>query len=133
MDGVETRLSDYIVENGIDIQLPLVADMCGAMINTSVESVDAEAGRVRFYAPVFPGIDYRFAAPIGDYAAEFARRVPDCDNICFACNCVLNYFYGELEGKRLGGLTMPMTFGEIAYQLLNQTMVYLTIKEKRVG
>lgn len=28
-----------------------------------------------------------------------------------------------------GDITGPITFGEVAYQLLNQTMVYLTITE----
>lgn len=45
----------------------------------------------------------------------------------FACNCILNYLYSELEGKKVPTMLGPMTFGEIAYQLLNQTLVYLTI------
>ena len=48
----------------------------------------------------------------------------------FSCNCILNYLYSELEGKKTGGITGPITFGEIAYQLLNQTMVYLTIEDR---
>ncbi len=38
---------------------------------------------------------------------------------------MLNYVYGKLEGRHTGKLTGPITFGEIAYQLLNQTLVYL--------
>ncbi|MGO9017966.1 MAG: DUF6976 family protein [Syntrophobacteraceae bacterium] len=45
----------------------------------------------------------------------------------YACNCILNFLYGELEGKKTGNITGPMTFGEIAYQLLNQPMVFLEI------
>ena len=45
----------------------------------------------------------------------------------FSCNCVLNYLYAGLEGKKTGEFNGPATFGEIAYQLLNQTLVYLTI------
>ncbi len=41
--------------------------------------------------------------------------------------CILNYLYGGLEGKRAGSLQGPVTFGEIAYLLHNQTMVTLTI------
>jgi len=40
---------------------------------------------------------------------------------------VLNYVYGELENKRTGNLTGPMTFGEIAFQVLNQTLVHVTV------
>jgi hypothetical protein len=41
----------------------------------------------------------------------------------------LNFLYGELEGKKTGTITGPMTFGEIAYQLLNQTMIFLEIEK----
>jgi hypothetical protein len=34
-----------------------------------------------------------------------------------------------LEGKTTAGMTGPMTFGEIAYQLLNQTLVYLEVRD----
>jgi hypothetical protein len=41
----------------------------------------------------------------------------------------LNYLYGKLEGRKTGDLTGPITFGEIAFQLLNQTLVYLEVTE----
>jgi len=47
----------------------------------------------------------------------------------FACNCILNYLYGKLEGKKTGDITGPITFGEIAHQLLNQTMVRLYLHD----
>jgi hypothetical protein len=53
----------------------------------------------------------------------------DESEIVFLCNCILNYLYSELEGKKTGEMSSPMTFGEVAYQLLNQTMVYLTISD----
>ena len=46
----------------------------------------------------------------------------------FSCNCILNYLYAGLEGKRTGSITGPITFGEIAHQLLNQTIVQLYIR-----
>jgi hypothetical protein len=36
---------------------------------------------------------------------------------------------GELEGLPVGNLVGPMTFGQIAYQLVNQTVVRLSIVE----
>ena len=48
----------------------------------------------------------------------------------FTCNCILNYLYANLEGKKTGSIVGPITFGEIAYMLLNQTMVYLTFEDK---
>lgn len=128
VNGVPTNLARYLTERGTDTRLPLVADYNGAMINVSFQKVDAARGTVDFYAPVFPRIDYRVAAPIGDYVAGFAAELrPDGPVPAFACNCILNYIYAGLEGRSTAPLTGPMTFGEIAYMLLNQTAVYLTI------
>lgn len=125
--GVDTNLAAYIKEKGIDIRLPLVADYSGVMVNVSIQNVGDND--VKLYAPVFPGVEYRFAGPVKDYIAEFKQALPhsDGDNIAFSCNCILNYLYSELEGKKTGNLTGPMTFGEVAYQLVNQTLVYLTL------
>jgi hypothetical protein len=99
------------------------------MINTSFQSVDAARG-VQFYAPVFAGMHYKIAAPIEDYATEFRRRVaPRPRAPLFSCNCILNYLYGQLEGKRTEGFVGPITFGEIAYQLVNQTLVFLDVRD----
>ena len=51
------------------------------------------------------------------------------DGVVFSCNCILNYLYSELEGKKTGSFVGPITFGEVAYQLLNQTLVYLKIED----
>lgn len=128
VDGRTVNLARYIGDSGLDVRLPLVANFCGAIINTSFSGLDSEAGTTSFYAPVFPGIDYRFAGPIADYATEFERHVPKGVDMAFSCNCILNYLYGNLEGKPLAGTAGPITFGEIAYQLLNQTMVYLELE-----
>ena len=45
----------------------------------------------------------------------------------FSCNCILNFLFGGLEGQKIGELYGPVTFGEIGYQLLNQTLVVLRI------
>jgi hypothetical protein len=122
VDGVERNLAEYLVEAGIDTRLPLVADYCGAMINVSIRQVDREAGRVDFYAPVFADTDYRVAAGATPELAADAGR-----GSSFSCNCILNYLHGGLAGRRTGAFTGPMTFGEIAYLLLNQTLVHLRV------
>jgi hypothetical protein len=122
------NLARYIRENAIDTKLPLIADYNGAHINVSIQSVDDETGTVRFYAPVFPGIAYRFAEPIADYVEAFENAGnTGADGLAFSCNCILNYMYAELEGEMTGNFDGPITFGEIAYMLLNQTVVYLKI------
>ena len=128
IDGIRTNLVEYLRSSRSDTRLPLVADYCGAYINVSFQSVDEITGEVKFYAPVYSGLEYRLASSIPPYAEAFSQQVPhDNGEIAFCCNCILNYMYGELEGKKTDRMHGPITFGEIAYQLVNQTMVYLRV------
>lgn len=131
VNGKLINFADYLADNKIDTQLPLVANYSGAMINVSFQLVDNENKIVNFYAPVFKDIEYKIAAPIKDYINLFLSQMPKIGNkdILFSCNCILNFLYSELEGKKTGEINGPITFGEIAYQLLNQTMVNITITE----
>ena len=127
VNGQEVDFAQYIEKKGIDSKLPLVADHNGAYINTSIKSM--ENGTVSFYAPVFKDVEYRFATPVKDYATQFKKIIDEAGakDPVFSCNCILNYLYGELEGKKTPPYTGPVTFGEVAYQLLNQTLVYCEI------
>ncbi len=129
VNGQEVNLAEYIAKKGIPAGMPLVADYNGSYFNTSIKSV--EDGRVSFYAPVFKNVEYRFASGVEDYAGEFTRRIREADarNPVMSCNCILNYQYCNLEGRRIPPYTGPVTFGEVAYQLLNQTLVYFEIVE----
>ncbi|HTP28450.1 MAG TPA: hypothetical protein VMK12_22685 [Anaeromyxobacteraceae bacterium] len=129
VDGEKRNLAEFIKEKGLDTRAPLVADYCGTSINVSFQSVDHEKGEVKFYAPVFEGLKYRHAKPASDYVTQFVSRLPRGlgKRLAFSCNCILNYLHSSLEGRKTGGIVGPITFGEIAYQLLNQTMVYVTI------
>lgn len=132
INGKKQNFAEYVSRQKLDTKLPLVADYSGAMINVSFQGVDDAAGRVNFYAPVFKGIKYKHAAPVVNYVKEFTSSIPEAGTgeIFFSCNCILNYLYSELEGKRTGNITGPTTFGEIAYQLLNQTMAYVSIEKQ---
>jgi hypothetical protein len=127
VDGRKVNFAEYIRENGVDTQMPLVADCNGVYINISVKSV--ENGRVGFYAPVFRGIEYRFAKRVSNYVEEFRSRIAaaGAEKPVFSCNCILNFLYGGLEGKKTPPFAGPITFGEVAYQLLNQTLAYCEI------
>lgn len=128
VNGERVNLAEYLTRSGADTRLPLVADYCGAMINVSFQSVDTDNGTVRFYAPVFTELEYHLAAPMLASAEAFRGQLqPGDGEIAFCCNCILNYLYGGLEGTRTDPMHGPMTFGEIAYQLVNQTMVYLRV------
>jgi hypothetical protein len=126
IDGKETAFADYIAENSIDTKLPLVGDYAGNGINVSFKAI--ENGVVHLYAPVFNGIQYRIAESIVDYEKEFNRKIAEIKeiNAPFSCNCILNFLHGKLEGKKVAAFEGPITFGEIAYQLVNQTLVYVT-------
>ena len=126
VSGIPVDFATYIADNGIDTRLPLVANYMGTHVNVSIQSIDAE--KVNLYAPVFSGAKYRFAKALDNYPERFARAIPTgLAEPAFSCNCILNYLYGNLEGRRTGAITGPMTFGEIGYQLLNQTLVYVSI------
>lgn len=131
VNGKKVRFADYIRQRGLEGgTLPLVGDFAGAALNVSLQSVGEAGGSVKLYAPVFPGIDYHFSKPVPDYAQTFRERLAkeDSSGLVWSCNCILNFMFGELEGKAIGGVQGPVTFGEIAYQLLNQTLVAVRIQ-----
>jgi tetratricopeptide (TPR) repeat protein len=127
IDGQRINFARWLSEHDVDTQLPLIADYGGALINVSVQQVDQEASKVLLYAPVFRGRTYRRAKPVPDYVRAFRSATADVSrDVVFACNCILNFLYGKLEGTHVG-LPGPFTFGEIAFQLVNQTMVYCSV------
>jgi hypothetical protein len=126
--GTQTvNLARYITEKGLDTRLPLVANYAGALINVSIRAVDVEKGEVSFFAPVVEGAVYHLANPLPDYAAAFAAHIGNGGAAAHSCNCILNYLYGDMAGQKTGNFIGPVTFGEIAYILLNQTLVKLEI------
>jgi len=134
VNGERKNFAAYILKNKLDTKLPLVADYYGALVNISFQGIDEAEGEVKFYAPVFKGIRYKHAKPVADYGIAFQSRLESQshlteENIVFSCNCILNYLYSELEGKATSPFVGPITFGEIAYQLLNQTLVFLEVHD----
>jgi hypothetical protein len=130
INGNKTNFAEYLTNNKINTQLPLVANYSGTMVNVSFQEVKLSEKIVNLYAPVFKNIDYKIAKPINDYVTDFTKMIPKQGiQPLFSCNCILNYLFSQLEGKKTANLMGPITFGEIAYQLLNQTLTYLEIKD----
>jgi len=130
VNGQPENFPGYLLRTERDPHVPLTGRQNGRAISVSVQGFDEITGSIRFYAPVFPGVEYRFAQSVPDYVAAFnAVMEKHLAPSVFACNCILNYFYAGLEGKRTGAVTGPITFGEIAHQLLNQTLVRLLIRD----
>ncbi len=129
INGEEASFYDYIIENNVDVRLPIIAEYNEHYLNISIKSIDAETKTIQLYAPVFRGEKYRFAEKIEDYESLFAEEViyhMDLEpNIAY--NCILNYIHGNIEGDDTFPFEGPVTFGEIAYHLLNQTLVYLVV------
>lgn len=135
INGKKINFADYITANKIDIRWPIVGNYGGALVNLSFASVDNDAKTVKLLAPVFRGVSYKLSSPMGDYEAylkAFREKIPDLRDgqVAFTCNCVLNYKYGDLDGQKIEELNGPFVFGEIAYQLLNQTLVYITVHQR---
>ena len=131
INGELTNFAEYIQTHNINIKTPIVANYSGAKINVSFKEIIYEQDKVIFYAPIFKDTTYKFALPVEDYVTEFASKIPEIeDKLEFSCNCILNFVYGDLENKTIKDFTGPITFGEIGYQLLNQTLTYMTITDK---
>ncbi len=130
INGESGNFFDYAKQRNIDLRFPLVANYSGEMINVSFQALDEPTRSVKFYAPVLEGMEYRQAEPVGDYRTKFTERMEELNiSPAFSCNCILNYLYGNLEGEQQIPIGGPATFGEVAYVLLNQTMVYLLIND----
>ncbi|MGC4067486.1 MAG: hypothetical protein QM784_23125 [Polyangiaceae bacterium] len=129
INGSPRNFAEYLLEHSVDTRWPLIADYGGAQVNVSFQGIDLTNRRVRFYSPVFAGVEYRLSEAHEDFARIFeANPVATPPAASFSCNCVLNFLYGHLEGKYTGQASGPVTFGEIAYIQLNQTQVFLNFE-----
>lgn len=130
INGASANLADYFVENDVDPTFPLVANYSGASINVSVQAVDEEKKEVSFFAPLLRGQEYYIAKPIEDLYGTFSNALPqNTSTLLCSCNCILNYVNIEMENKLAGDFRGPFTFGEIAYVLVNQTLVTLSVQK----
>ena len=126
--GKEVILADYMEENNFDTKLPIISNCFGFGLNVDISVISD--GVVRFSAPVFPSVKYYRAKEVSDYEATFNKAISNLKNVdsVFSCNCLSNFLYGNLEGKKWKSLFGPIVFGEIAYQMLSQTLVYVTLE-----
>jgi len=132
IDGEPQNLARYMETQNIDPSLPLIADQEGAMLNVSILRNDAQSGTVSVFAPVSPALTYRFAETILDYQEEFVRAASDlgpAEEMVFSSLGVLNLQYAALAERHGLSLSAPVSFGEIAYTVLNQTLTCLSINQ----
>ena len=133
INGKPANLYDYVKQNNVDISYPLVCDYAGATVNVSFQQLNDEKKEIVFYAPLFKGKKYTTANKFDSYSRIFGEKMKDVlkreTHIIYNCNCILNYLYGELDKNDIG-FSGVATFGEIAFNMLNQTFTYLDIDEE---
>ena len=130
--GAQEDLYEYFERKNHVYSLPLMADYSGAKINIGFIK-DEKNKKALFCAPVYRDTIYKVVTNQTDnYEQEFFKAFEkDKDaNIEYSFSCIYNYFNFELEGKSLGKTCATFTWGEIAYQLLNITHVYLVIEDR---
>ena len=121
INGEKRNFAEYLREVGYDTQIPLVTNYSGAMINVVIFSVGES--EVQLTAPVFSNVEYRIAA-IDDNIPEPSLV---SERIIFSITCVANFFQPEYCAKYLRKMNGPAVFGEIAYQQIGMTTVYVTV------
>lgn len=129
VNGEQALLADHARKHDGALKLPLIGDFAGASVNVSIRQIN-EDGTVDLFAPVFPEVDYRFAKPLDSFSGRLVTELSQrrsSGECSFSCNCVLNRIDGPLPDEILAEIEGPVTFGEIAYQLLNQTIVQLRV------
>ena len=135
IDGKPANLYDYFRNADWDIRYPIVTSYNGAILNSSIIKMDDEERKVLFTAPLFKGQSYKFSKRFDSYANLFKEKVKIAfekeTKVIYNCNCLYNYFYGELDKHDLG-LSGTASWGEIGFHLMNQTFTYLAIDESGV-
>ena len=129
INGKKQNIAEYYRNKNINSALPLVGDYSGALINVGIEEVtDSE---MHLYAPAFRGITYAFPKNVDNYEEAFHEHIKQISDVrpLFSCNCYSNYTFGKLENVKIANFEGPVTMGEIAYQQLGQTLVYVEIRE----
>jgi hypothetical protein len=118
---VKRNFSAYLREVGFDGKLPFVANYSGAMINVVCCGTSEE--EVYVSAPVFPSVDYRIA----EIDQNISEPALISEHIIFSATCIGNFIQPDICAQYLKKMNGPVVYGEIAYQLLNQTTIYVTI------
>jgi len=123
INGEKRNFADYLREIGNEKQMPLTGNYSGTMINCAIGPFDGK--EVPMAAPVFKYIDYK----MGKIDDTIAGPELINDKIVFSVTCFYNFIQPDLCSKYLKKMNGPVVFGEIAYQLVNQTTVYVTVDD----
>ncbi len=123
INGVKRNIAEYLREIKYDMQMPFVANYSGAMINVVCCGIGED--EIQMSAPVFKAVDYRIAM-IDDKIVE--PSLVD-DRIFSSVTCIGNFIQPDICAQYLKKMNGPVVYGEIAYQQVGQTTVYVTIDD----
>ncbi|MCL2072602.1 MAG: hypothetical protein FWH18_01665 [Marinilabiliaceae bacterium] len=123
INGKKRNFAEYLREIGYDMLMPLTANYSGAMINDVVCAIEVPV--VPMSAPVFKHLDYKLAV-VDDNIVEASLM---CEKIVFSVTCIGNFLQPHICEQYLKQMNGPVVFGEIAYQQMGQTTVYVTIDD----
>lgn len=127
INGKKSNIADFLSEINYKEGLPIIANYNGALINRDIKVIDKEKKEVAFFSPVFHDETYYLANVIDNYYDLFHQKLKTENlDIPYSCVCVSYYLLGNLENKKIN-VEGVFAFGEIAFQLLNQTLVFLEI------
>jgi len=135
INGVKQNIRQYLISRNIDRSVDagagsrkcLAGDYAGFIMNTAIahESEDDAEKYVSFGAPVYKDIPYRLAN-MDNMLYEDENKSLDGNVVC-SFTCVTNSAHPEVFGKYLTQMNGPLTYGEVAYFLLNHATVYVTV------
>ena len=123
INGKKRNFAEYLREMKIDTgKFPLVANYSGAMMNINCIAINDE---VLCSAPVFNHVEYS----IGKISDNLSEPELNSEKIAFSVTCATNFMQPDFCRKYIKKMNGPVVFGEIVYQLVNQTTVYVTIDD----
>lgn len=129
IDGKPANIAEYITELREKHHLfgPLICNTNGALINRDIKHIDLSKGTVSFYSPLYESDVYYIGEVQPNYQELFNDWLNKRTQKAAYCSiCITYYFQGNLENKKVN-IEGAFAFGEIAFQLLNKTLVLLEI------
>ncbi|MDR0714059.1 MAG: hypothetical protein LBF89_07375 [Bacteroidales bacterium] len=123
INGKKRNFAEYLRETGFNPQMPFVANYSGAMINVVCCGITEK--EVYLSAPVFQSVNYRIA----EIDPKITEPTLTDEKILFSATCIGNFIQPNICAQYLRKMHGPVVYGEIAYQMLNQTTIYLTVDD----
>ncbi|MCR5453698.1 MAG: hypothetical protein K6F33_01765 [Bacteroidales bacterium] len=128
IDGEQGKIANYLeaVKSSIGHYPQLITSQNGALVNRDIKSVDVNTGESVFFSPAYESDVYYIVKPNNDYLATFNRRLGRKTDVIACMSCTSYFLQGDFEYRHVD-FNGVYTFGEIAYQLLNKTIVTLEV------